>query len=157
MPCKPVMHQVHTALALHGSGHKVKSLPSSISVRRMFVDDTKCPASRRQFAGVTLGTFFERSGVDDDCPQGTLSRQENTAMTSLMDLRQATLAARVRTNDQGISTRVEAGRVQVVRVHYPAGNPDRAVVTPITDFLPSDAAVRALEALRPGCCPVCRD
>ena len=74
-------------------------------------------------------------------------------MTSLMDLRQATLAARVRTNDQSISTRVEAGKVQVVRVHYPAGDPERTVVTPITDFLPPEAAVRALEALRPGRCP----
>ncbi|WP_298236601.1 hypothetical protein [uncultured Azohydromonas sp.] len=68
-------------------------------------------------------------------------------MATLMDLRNATLAARQRTNDDTISTRVEAGRVQVVRVTYPPRKHGRSVVTPITGFLAPEDAVRALETL----------
>lgn len=68
-------------------------------------------------------------------------------MATLIDLRNATLCARERTNDNTIGTRVDAGRVQVVRVFYPAGKPEKSVVTPVTGFLPLDEAVRALDAL----------
>lgn len=68
-------------------------------------------------------------------------------MATLMDLRNATLAARERTSDNTISTRVEAGRVQVVRVTYPAKKRGRSIVTPVTAFLSPDEAVRVLELL----------
>ena len=68
-------------------------------------------------------------------------------MATLMDLRNATLSARQRTRDNTISTRVEKGRIQVVRVFYPAGKPDQSVVKPVTGFITLADAVRALNAL----------
>jgi hypothetical protein len=68
-------------------------------------------------------------------------------MATLMDLRNATLSARQRTGDHAISTRVDKGRIQVVRVFYPAGKPDQSVVEPVTGFITLADAVRALNAL----------
>jgi hypothetical protein len=68
-------------------------------------------------------------------------------MVTLMDLRNATLSARERTNDRTIGTQVKAGKVQVVRVTYPPGKGGRSVVTPITPFLTPEDAIRALDAL----------
>jgi hypothetical protein len=68
-------------------------------------------------------------------------------MATMMDLRNATLSARQRTNDNSISTRVEAGRVQIVRVTYPPEKRGRSVVTPVTAFVSPDEAVQALKSL----------
>lgn len=68
-------------------------------------------------------------------------------MATLMDLRNATISARQRTRDNTISTRVERGKVQVVRVFYPAGKPDESVVEPVTDFVFLVDAIEALNAL----------
>jgi len=66
-------------------------------------------------------------------------------MNTLLQLRNATLAARQRTGDDHIGTRVEAGRVQVVRA-VPAAR-GRFDVTPITGWLTAQEALNAIRAL----------
>lgn len=44
-------------------------------------------------------------------------------------------AARERTGDASIGTRVEGGRVQIVRVSYPDSGRGAASVTPVSAFL----------------------
>lgn len=65
----------------------------------------------------------------------------------MANLQQATLEARKRTGDKSIATRVEAGRIQVVKVTYPAGGGGRSNVEPITEYMTIGEAIRALEAL----------
>lgn len=65
---------------------------------------------------------------------------------TLGDLRHATLATRKRLSDQSIGTRVEAGRVQVVRVEYLKGG--RTNTTPLSDWFAQIAdAVAFLNSL----------
>lgn len=64
---------------------------------------------------------------------------------SIFDIQRATLAARQRTGDNGIGTRVEAGRVQVVRVEYVKRKP--ANVTPLSAFVTAAEAVEFLNSL----------
>ena len=66
---------------------------------------------------------------------------------SLFALRNATLDARVRMQDNTIGTRVEAGKLQLIRVTY-----DRrgvSTVAPFSGWMPMADAVAALNAL--GC------
>jgi hypothetical protein len=67
-------------------------------------------------------------------------------VSGLFQLQAATLAARERTGDKTIGTRVDSGRVQVVSVTYsPRG---RSTAVPLSDWLPAADAVRALEAMQ---------
>ncbi|MGE4243698.1 hypothetical protein [Ramlibacter sp.] len=63
----------------------------------------------------------------------------------LAPLQQATLAARKRTADAAIGTRVEAGRFQVVRVTYPDGK--NGHVEPLSGWLTMPKAVDHLNSL----------
>ncbi len=65
-------------------------------------------------------------------------------MNTLLQLRNATLAARQRTGDQHIGTRVEAGKVQVVRA-VPAGR--EFDVTPLTGWLTAQEALNVVRAI----------
>ena len=67
-------------------------------------------------------------------------------MQVLFDIQRATLAARQRTGDAAIATRAEAGRLQVGRATYPEGK-SVGEFKPITDWLPIQDAIRAIEAL----------
>jgi len=67
-------------------------------------------------------------------------------MQELFDIQQATVAARQRTGDAAIATRVEAGRLQVGRATYQEGK-SVGEFTPLTDWLPIKEAIRALESL----------
>lgn len=64
----------------------------------------------------------------------------------LFSLQQATLAARARLNDQTIGTRVDAGKVQVVRITYPNG--PNATVARVSGFLSPQAAVAFLQRMQ---------
>lgn len=68
-------------------------------------------------------------------------------MATLFDIRNATLAARTRKNDQSIGTQIEAGKVQVVQVTYPAGKRGKSTVTALSGWLYADDAVKFLDAL----------
>lgn len=72
----------------------------------------------------------------------------NTAQlpASFFTLQQATVAARDRLNDKTIGTRVDGGKVQVVRVTYPNGS--NATVTPVSGFLQSDEAIAFLNGMQ---------
>jgi hypothetical protein len=70
------------------------------------------------------------------------------APITLRDLINATAAARARTQDDAISTRVQRGRVQVTRVTYPQGTArGRSVVAPLSDYLPAVDAIAFLNSL----------
>lgn len=58
----------------------------------------------------------------------------------------ATLAARERTGDKTIGTRVKQGRFQIVRVKYANGG--KSTVTPLSDWLAGRQLVEALNALK---------
>lgn len=60
------------------------------------------------------------------------------------DLRRATLAARQRTGDTALGTRVNAGLFQVVRVTYGGG---RSAVQPMSEYLPAADAISFLNEL----------
>lgn len=79
-----------------------------------------------------------------NCPINT---RESAMFKALIELRNATLAARERTGDTAISTRVDAGRVQLVRVTYPNGKRKPAHEAPIGEFMPPADAIKALNAL----------
>ena len=58
-------------------------------------------------------------------------------------LRDATIAARERTGDVTIGTRVQNGRIQLVRVTYPSGKRGASTVIPASGWLaPADAIAR---------------
>lgn len=66
-------------------------------------------------------------------------------MNALFQLQQATLAARQRTGDKHIGTRIEAGRVQVVRaVPTTRGRFD---VLPLSGWMTAQEAVDAIRAI----------
>lgn len=67
-------------------------------------------------------------------------------MQALLDIQRATIAARKRTGDTAIATRVQAGRLQVGRATYPAGK-SVAEFAPLTGWLPIMEALRAIDAL----------
>lgn len=52
----------------------------------------------------------------------------------LADIQRATLAARARTGDNSISTRVDKGRVQIVRVSFDVSG--TSTIAPVSDWLP---------------------
>lgn len=54
-------------------------------------------------------------------------------MQTLFAIQQATQQARARLSDKTISTRVENGRIQVVRVTYPNGRD--SVVSPVSKWM----------------------
>jgi hypothetical protein len=63
----------------------------------------------------------------------------------LTEIRTATLAARQRKGDAAISTRAEAGQIQIVRVvMLPNGD---SVVTPFSGWMPVADVVGALAAI----------
>ena len=64
---------------------------------------------------------------------------------NLAALRIATLDARVRMQDNTIGTRVEAGKLQLVRVTYDGRGV--STVAPFSDWMPMADAVAALNAL----------
>lgn len=68
-------------------------------------------------------------------------------IATLGSLQRATLSARQRLNDQAIGTEVDKGHVRVVRVEFSAGKRN-AVVSPVSDWLPADDAVRLLEGMQ---------
>lgn len=61
----------------------------------------------------------------------------------LRPLQTATLAARVRLNDQTIGTHVSRGLYQVIRVTYAKSG--KSTVTPVSAWLPLSAVITALE------------
>ena len=66
-------------------------------------------------------------------------------MDLLAQIQTATLAARAATGDNAISTRADAGRLQIVRaVPMPGGEYE---IAPVTDWLAPAAAVKALKDL----------
>jgi hypothetical protein len=67
-------------------------------------------------------------------------------MNQLFTLQHAVLTARERLNDKTIGTRVEDGRVQIVRVTYPNGAV--SVVTPASEWVSADEAVRLLKEMQ---------
>lgn len=69
-------------------------------------------------------------------------------MITISQLQAATLAARARTGDATIGTQIKAGRLQVVRVTYPAGKRGRSVVTPASDWLTAAECIARLEAMQ---------
>lgn len=64
---------------------------------------------------------------------------------SFASLQQATLAARKRTNDRTITTRVKCGMFQVVRVTY--DHTGKSSVKPCGDWLTIGDAIALLETL----------
>lgn len=76
-----------------------------------------------------------------------IDTQKHAMFQTLIALRTATLAARARTGDDSISTRVDAGRVQLVRVTYPNGKRKPAHEAPMGEFMPAADAIKALNAL----------
>lgn len=67
------------------------------------------------------------------------------AFEAMMQLQQATLAARLRLNDKTIGTRVHSGTVQVIRVTYNARG--ISTVTPVSAYLPVAGAVAFLDQM----------
>lgn len=66
-------------------------------------------------------------------------------MQTMRAIQSATVAARCRLNDQTIGTRVDNGRVQVVRVVYDgSGNSD---VTPVSEWMPVSEAAAYIATL----------
>lgn len=66
---------------------------------------------------------------------------------SMFECRDATVAARARTGDRTIGTRVaQGGAIQVVRVVYPKKG-GYATVTPLSEYLPAREAIAFLNAL----------
>ncbi|MBN9424496.1 MAG: hypothetical protein BGO63_11310 [Candidatus Accumulibacter sp. 66-26] len=69
----------------------------------------------------------------------------NQMLEAMFQVRKATLAAWERTADKSISTRVENGKYQIVRVKYYATG--KSMVTPLSDWLTSDEVVGELNKL----------
>ena len=67
-------------------------------------------------------------------------------MQTMLAIQKATLAARERTGDKCLSTRAEAGKLQVVRV-VQKGKRDDYDVFPVSGYLPISDAISAIEAL----------
>ncbi len=67
-------------------------------------------------------------------------------MTTINDIRNATLSARARTKDKMISTRAKSGLLQIVSIRMLAGV--GVYVTPLSDYLSADEAVTALNELK---------
>ena len=67
-------------------------------------------------------------------------------LQALTPIRNATISARQRLADPEIGTRVEAGRIQVVRYHFPPGKRS-PVVTPLSEWVSPSDAVKTLDAL----------
>lgn len=63
----------------------------------------------------------------------------------MQSIRAATLSARTRTNDPAIGTRVQSGRVQVVRVTYASDG--SSTVTPLSGWVAIDDAVSTINAI----------
>lgn len=67
------------------------------------------------------------------------------AFQALGQIQSKTLAARARTGNNGVGTKVKAGRVQVVDVTFDAkGN---STVKPLSDWGSQDEAMKFLDAL----------
>jgi hypothetical protein len=64
-------------------------------------------------------------------------------MHAIFDLQRATLRARERGHD--VATRAERGLVQLVRVDYDSRG--RSVIQPLSEWMPPEAAVTALDTL----------
>lgn len=69
-------------------------------------------------------------------------------MQTIRQVQAATLAARTRLADDTIGTRAESGRLQVVRVTYPAGKRGAANVVPCSDWLAPSEVVAYLGAMQ---------
>lgn len=62
-------------------------------------------------------------------------------------IRNATLAARQRTGDFAIGTRVKAGQFQVTRVTYPKGKRGASVVEPLSEYMSAESVITFLATL----------
>jgi hypothetical protein len=67
----------------------------------------------------------------------------NMNFQNLNELRTATMNARKRTG-QNIGTQAKAGKLQVVRVDFPAELNGASIVTPMSGYLPHADAVKFL-------------
>ena len=67
-------------------------------------------------------------------------------MQALFQIQAATCAARMRMADNSISTRVEGGQIQVVRVTYPNGTDSE--IKPVSDWMPVSQVCSYLAALQ---------
>ena len=67
-------------------------------------------------------------------------------MQAIFEIQAATNAARSRLNDGSLATRVEAGKIQVVRVTYPDGS--KSVVTPVSDWMPIADVCQYLQTIQ---------
>lgn len=67
------------------------------------------------------------------------------AMASFHAIRAATIAAKDRTGDKSLATRVDCGRFQLCRVTY--DKKGRATVAPITEWIGAGALIGELNAL----------
>lgn len=78
---------------------------------------------------------------------GELSAEADARMRAL---RNATMAARERTGDRAIGTRVKDGQVQVVRVTYALRSHGRSDVLPLSDYGTDADAIAFLDAMPVG-------
>ena len=67
-------------------------------------------------------------------------------MQTMLAIQKATRDAKARTGDATLATRVEAGKLQVVRV-VPKGKRGDCDVLPLSAWLPIPEAIRVIEAL----------
>ena len=67
-------------------------------------------------------------------------------MNELLKIQAATNAARQRMADKTIGTRVDAGKIQVIRVTYPHG--PKAVINPVSDWMAVSEVCGYLAALQ---------
>ena len=70
----------------------------------------------------------------------------NSLLQTIGAIQSATIKARERLGDNAISTRTEAGRVQVVRVTFDAKG--KSTIAPVSEFLPAADAVAHLDAMQ---------
>lgn len=74
-----------------------------------------------------------------------VSDAETSDGGAFLRIHRATMAARERTGDRTVSTRVKQGRIQIVRVTY--GPRGKSTITPVSDWVSFGAAVTFLDAL----------
>jgi hypothetical protein len=68
-------------------------------------------------------------------------------MQTMLAIQKATVGAKSRTGDQTLGTRVDKGRLQVVRVIKHTKGPGCDVL-PVTEFLPIPDAIAYLESMQ---------
>lgn len=69
-------------------------------------------------------------------------------MPTIFDFQRATLAARQRLGDKSIGTRVNAGKIQVIRVSYPKEKRGFGSIEPISAWLSLDDGMAFIESMK---------